>query len=175
MRAFPQMVIYVVSLVTAFFVGQVFHTAFWQLSYHAGHLLGGKPLPAITEFFVDHDAFPIYLALLPWIGLAGLPLLTRASAKEYWNTEWFLLRFLAFVCCEVLLFLLLAFFLSLPFMTLYGAMRSSENGGALEVFLNLALWAGFVAIAVLGPWRWWQIRRGAVNVPIASLDRDGWD
>ena len=63
------------------------------------HLLGGKPLPQISQFFISHHHLPAHLSLLPWLALVGTPLL-RSRAISYWEPQSFVFRYLAFLSAE---------------------------------------------------------------------------
>lgn len=57
--------------------------------------------------------------LLPWFALVGLPLLTDAGVRQYWESGSFALRYLAFLTAELLLVLLFFFVLSTTFSAIY--------------------------------------------------------
>ena len=100
MRAASQIVLCASSFVVLLILGNFFDIAFWQARFHAEHLLGDKPLPQISQFFISHHHLPAHLSLLPWLALVGSPLL-RSRAISYWEPQSFAFRYLAFLSAEM--------------------------------------------------------------------------
>lgn len=158
MKAASQVIIDLTSFMVAFVLGSVFDTAFWQAGFHAKKLLGGKPLPTGTEFFIKHHHLPAYLALFPWLWLVGAPVFTLHATRHYWDGPSFVLRFLAFISCEVLLVLMWLLFLFPPFVTYYGVLQSNEQS-IPGLVARLLFWLVVLTILIFGLCRTHQIRR----------------
>lgn len=75
---------------------------------------------------MDHHDLPLLLVMLPWLGFIGAPFLTRTSAREFWNVDLFVLRFLALVMGETALFVTDVVFLTLPLGTLYAVLDDNR-------------------------------------------------
>jgi len=157
MRVASQIAFYASSFAVVLILGNFFDIAFWQARFHAEHLLGGRPLPAISQFFISHHHLPAHLALLPWLGLVGAPLLTLSGARSYWEPHSFVFRFLAFLSTELLLFLVLLLALALPFIPYYAVLESPRQS-TTELVVRLAFWLSATSIVVLAIRRTRQIR-----------------
>ena len=154
-----QIIFYVSSFAVVFVLGNLFDIAFWQAGIHAEHVLDGKPLPAISEFFISHHHLPAHLALLPWLGLIGTPLLTPSATKDYWDSHSFSLRYLAFLSAELLLFIVLLFALALPFFPYYVANPSPQQS-AIELIFRLIFWFSTALIGLVAIRRTCQFLNG---------------
>lgn len=158
MKATSQIIAYLASFVVVFGLGNFFDLAYWQARFHAERLLNGKPLPAFTQFFIAHHHLPAHLALLPWLWLVGGPLLTFSAARNYFCASAFVLRYLAFISCELLLFFVLGLFLALPFIPYYAVLEPFRQS-ATEYFVQIAFWAFVAGIVLAGLRRARQIRK----------------
>jgi hypothetical protein len=157
MRAASQIIFYILSFAVVFILGNLFDIAFEQAGFHAEHVLNGKPLPAISQFFISHHHLPAHLALLPWLGLIGTPLLTRFAAKNYWDSHSFSLRYLAFLSSELLLFIVLLLALALPFVPYYIA-NPPPRQSATELVVRLVFWSSTALIVLVAFRRIYQFR-----------------
>lgn len=158
MRIISQVFIYFVTWVIVLILGNFFDDGFFQAGIHAKKIMGDKPLPILFQFFVEHHHLPGHLALLPWLGFVGAPLLALSTAKQYWDVPLFTLRFLAFFSCEFLLFLVLIFAILMPFIPYYGLLQNFEES-ATELAVRLMFWGGLIGVLILGVGRLLQIRR----------------
>ena len=156
MRA-ARIVFYISTFAVVFVLGNLFGEAFWQAGIHAEKTLEGKPLPSISAFFIRHYHLPGHLALLPWLGLVGAPLLTRSSTKDYWDSHSFCFRYLAFLSVEIVLFIVLLLALELPFIPHYIANPPHRQTG-LELIVRLIFWFSTVLVILLAIRRTHQTR-----------------
>ena len=160
MKIAAQVFVYVVSLLTILWLNLLSNFAVTQVHHYTKHFLNGKPLPVLTEFFIGHGWVPVYASFLLWLGLVGAPLLRLSWARGYWEPTAFVLRYLVFFSCEVLLYLFLATALILPFITI---MQCMEGGGDTETTAQKVawwvLWAVAAVVALGAGWRAYQIRR----------------
>ena len=155
----PQIIFYSASFLVVLFIGNVFDDAFWQAHFSVEKLLNGKPLPAISQFFITRHHLPGHLMLLPWLALVGGPFLTRNAAKNYWDFQAFVLRYLAFLSCELMLFLILKTALTLPFISFY-EVDEPPPYSATESVVRLFFWSAFLAIVFAAFRRAHQFRNG---------------
>ena len=161
MRAAFQIIFYVSSFAVVFVLGNIFDLAFSQAGFNAEHLLGGKPLPVLSQFLISHHHLPAHLALLPWLGLVGAPLLTLSAPKNYWDSQSFALRYLAFLSTELLLFIVLLLALSLPFIPHYSVLEPPRQS-SVELFAQLLFWSCTVLVILLAIRRRYQIRKDRI-------------
>jgi hypothetical protein len=159
MRAAIQIIFYASSFAVVLILGNLFDIAFWQARFHAEHLLGNKPLPAISQCFIAHHHLPAHLALLPWFGLVGAPLLTLSATKNYWEPHSFSLRYLAFLSTELLLFIVLLLALALPFIPYYAVLEPLRHS-ATELAVRLLFWFIATLVVLAAIRRTLQIRNG---------------
>jgi len=124
MTKFLQTVSYIASLLFVLFIGSFFHVAFWQAKFHAHHLLGGRPLPILFAFLIIHYGIMHFLFLFPWLGFAGLPFLARTEMR--WDTNLFILRFIAFALVEFFMLTFFTFFLFVPFISYYAVLENHD-------------------------------------------------
>jgi hypothetical protein len=150
-------IVYLSAFAIVWILGNLLDTAFWQARFHADHILAGKPLPAITKFFIDHHHLPPHLVLFPWIGFVGAPLLTRATSRSYWDLRSFALRFLAFLSSELLLFLVFLFALFIPFVPYYGVLEPFRQS-TIELWVRIIFWCSLAATVALFLFRIIQVR-----------------
>jgi hypothetical protein len=161
MRIATQIILYAASFAVLLILGNMFDIAFWQARFHAEHLLGNKPLPAISQFFIVHHHLPAHLTLLPWFGLVGAPLLTLSATKNYWETQSFVFRYLAFLSTELLLFIVPLLALALPFIPYYYAFEPPRQS-APEFVVRLVFWFTAALIVVAAARRTRQIRNDRI-------------
>ena len=148
---------YLASFVVVFFLGNILDEAFFQAGLNAEHLLGGKLLPPISQFFMTHHHLPAHLFLFPWLWLVGAPLLTSAAAKNYWDEQSFTSRYLGFLSCEILLFGVLLLGLAMPFIPHY-SISAMQRENATETGVRLIFWIAVVVFTSGGFYRAHQIR-----------------
>ena len=159
MKKVPQIIFYSASFFAVFLIGNLFDEAFWQTHLRVESLLGGKPLPAISQFFITRHHLPGHLMMFPWLALIGGPFLTRNAAKNYWDLQAFILRYLAFLSCELILFLVLKTDLTLPFISRYLIDEPPPNSTA-EIVVRLVFWSAVLAIIFAAIYRSRQLRIG---------------
>ncbi len=143
-----QIICYVVSLIGVVFTGGIFNVVFWQVSIHARLTLGDKPLPHLTQFFIEHRNLPFYLVVIPWLFLVGAPLVSREGALKYWDATSFLLRYAAFITVEAFLFGVLYLWSVAPFLEIY---KSADVRGynGLDLIFGVVFWS-LAALVVSG-------------------------
>lgn len=155
----PHIIFYSASFFAVFLIGNLFDEAFWQTHFRVEQLLGGKPLPAISQFLITRHHLPGHLMMLPWLALVGGPFLTRNAAKNYWDLQPFIFRYLAFLSCELILFLALKTALTLPFISRFEIEESPPNSTA-ETVVRLIFWSAVFAIFFAAIYRSRQLRIG---------------
>ncbi len=158
MRVTCQIICYVVTLLALLFLGSLFDTAFRQTGFHAAHLLGGKPLPRITEFLISHHHLPGYIVLFPWLAFVGAPLFSSPATRDFWEPSGFFLRFAAFLATEAFILLLFVFAIALPFIPYYGVMEDSRESTS-EFTVRLAFWGAVCLVVVAAIVRFYRYRR----------------
>lgn len=156
MRAACQIICYLVTLLGLVFLGGLFDIAFWQTGFQAKHLLGGRPLPEITIFLINHHHLPPYLVLFPWLAFVGAPLLISPVKPGFWESSSFLLRFTTFLTVETFVFLLFLFAIALPFIPYY-AVLEPDHESAIEFACRLTFWGVVCLLAASVIFGW--IRR----------------
>ena len=159
MRVTTQVILYASSFVVLLILGNLFDIAFWQARFHAEHLLGNKPLPRISQFFIAHHHLPAHLSLLPWFGLVGAPLLALSPTQSFWEPHAFAFRYLAFLSIELLLFIVLLLALALPFIPYYAVLEPFSQS-TTELVVRIIFWLTAALIGVLAIRRALQIRNG---------------
>jgi hypothetical protein len=134
MSKFLQLAAYTVSLLIVLFIGFLASEAFWQGTFHARHLLGGKPLPVLFQFLAMHHTILIYLFLFPWLGFVELPFFSLTEIR-FWDASLFILRFIVFLLIESFLLAFLTFTLFLPFIPYYSVMED-YRGSRVDVLVQ---------------------------------------
>ena len=170
MKVASQLMFYLASFVVVFFLGNILDEAFFQAGLNAEHLLGGKLLPPISQFFMTHHHLPAHLFLFPWLWLVGAPLLTSAAAKNYWDAQSFTSRYLGFLSCEILLFGVLIFGLAMPFIPHY-SISAMQRENATETGVRLIFWIAVVVFTSGGFYRAHQIREHRIATHFKSMKR----
>lgn len=170
MKILPQAIVYLSSLMIFLILGSLFDIAFLQAGIHFRHLHGEMPLPNITRFFVENHNLPVHLVLLPWLGFVGGPLLSFSATKDYWDTSFFIMRFLAFFTCELLFILILLFALLLPFIPYYGVLEPFRQSPT-ELAIRVIFWCGIAIISILGIRRI-LLKRNGTGSPDDGLNRE---
>jgi hypothetical protein len=159
MRAFYQVVCYIVTLAVTGLLSLVTEFGVSQETKLVKQLLGNKPLPALTDFFIHHRDLPMYLFYLPWLAFIALPLVSRRASRAYWDPAAFLLRFATFASIEAFIFLTIAFAFTMPFISLCECMGATHS--QLESVLGLIYWVlSIVAVlgAIIRTIEWWKSR-----------------
>ena len=157
MRIASQIVLYVSSFVVLLILGNFFDIEFWQARFHAEHLLGNKPLPIISQFFITHHHLPAHIPLLPWLALVGAPLVTRSTVQSYWEPQSFVFRYLAFLSIELFLFIVLLLALALPFIPYYGVLEPPRQS-VPELVVRAVFWLLAASVVFLAIRRRHQFR-----------------
>ena len=157
MKKVPQIIFHLASFVVVLILGNLFDEAFLQAGLNAKRLLGNMPMSLLSQFLIEHHHLPAHLTLLPWLCLVGAPLLTLNAAKNYWDLHSFTLRYLAFLSCELLLFLVWVFAFASPFIPHYSVM-DMEPPDATETVVRLIFWIGLVVVILAACRRAHQIR-----------------
>lgn len=158
MKAASQIVVCASSFAALLLLGHFFDLAFWQARFHAESLLGGKPLPRLSQFFISNHHLPPHLALLPWLALVGAPLL-RSRDISYWEFQSSASRYLAFLAVELLLFLMLLLALVLPFLPYYAVLEPVRQN-SIEFAVQILAWLMAASILVLAIRRISKLRKG---------------
>lgn len=137
MAATLQITTLVATFALAVFLGTIFDTGYFQASIHANETMGDKPLPYVSSMLFHNHRALFYVMLFPWIGFAGVPLLSRT--KKHSDNDLFFLRFAAFAMIESLLTVFLLLFLLLPFFPYYMLMDMRRNTMA-ETVVIIGFW-----------------------------------
>jgi hypothetical protein len=164
MTAPLQILTLVATFVLALLLGSIFDTGYFQAAIIAKEELGGKPLPQITSVLSQNHRALIYVMMVPWVGLAGLPAFLRL--QNYFDETTFLIRFAAFAAVESLLSVFLLVFLVLPFIPYYMLMDMRPNTLA-ESIVVLGFWI-VVAVIVLS-----ILRRALTRSRKTAAEHDG--
>jgi hypothetical protein len=151
MRAFAQIVTYMVSFFTAFVAGGFFSVLFgnilrgWQAVY-----LGNKPLPVLSQFFVDNNELPFYLLTISWLVYFCASLLS--SGGRYFDIESFILRSVVFWTVEMAVVAVLAMAALMPWITIITRLHSVTEipePRLIEYWANNIFWALVLVIVCL--------------------------
>jgi hypothetical protein len=153
MNKFVQTVSYLISFIFLLLLGSLIYLGLGHYNFYAAELFDGKPLPGITMGMISIKASIPYLLLFPWLGFVGVPFVRRTG--DYWDTQFYLLRFSFFLLIEALLCFLIATAFALPFIALIYGEIENPHLNTTELFIRGGFWitaAGIIAMAI------WRIR-----------------
>jgi hypothetical protein len=144
-----QILLLVASLLIVIIAGYAFEEFIRTVGAHFSIAIGGKRLPEIFEWLAGRRGLIQLLMLLPWFALVGLPLLTDAGVRRYWEPGSFALRYLAFLTAELFLVLMFFFCVSTTFSAIYLSLLHHHSGPDLPLGWIVVVLTGLLTVGAV--------------------------